>query len=95
MAGRLKTDPLFVGLTRSAMVFGVSIQFAILNLSLSIAFFIQMKHILILVIALIVHFCGYLLCFKEPKFIEIYLMKLGQFNKCQNKIYYGANSYLP
>jgi len=83
MSGQLATDPLFVGLTRPSMIFGVSIQYAMLNMMVSVTIFI----------ALVVHMIGYLLCFKEPRFMELYLNYAGKCNQCPNKSYYGANSY--
>ena len=93
MTGSLATDPLFVGLTRPTLIFGVSLPFGMLNMLISITLFIQTSSIKIIVVALIVHIIGYIICFNEPLFMEIYLEKMKSFNKCPNKAYYGANSY--
>ena len=93
MSGQITSDPLFVGLTRVSMIFGVSIQFAMLNLMIAVTLFIQKTSIYIVFIAAIVHLIGYLLCFKEPRFMEIYLNYSAKCNQCPNKSYYGANSY--
>ncbi len=93
MSGQLRTDPLFVGLTRPTMIFGVSLFFALLNIMVTIVLFIQSPGIKILFIAVIVHLIGYLMCFKEPRFIELYLNKASKCNQCSNKRFYGANSY--
>lgn len=95
MSGKLKSDPLFVGLTRPTMIFGVSIQYAMLNLMISVTIFIQNSSIYIIFIAAVVHLIGYLLCFKEPRFMELYLNYVAKCNQCDNKSYYGANSYIP
>ena len=92
-SGELASDPLFVGLTRPTMIFGVSIQYAMLNLMISITFFIQVTSIKIIFVAAIMHLVGYLLCFKEPLFMELYLNYGAKCNKCPNKSFYGANSY--
>jgi type IV secretion system protein VirB3 len=89
----LNNDPLFVGLTRPTLIFGVSIQYAMLNMIISGIYFIQTSSIKIIFVAIIVHIIGYILCFKEPRFMELYIMKFSNFNKCPNKSYYGANSY--
>ena len=93
MAGKLASDPLFVGLTRPTMIFGVSIQFAMLNMMVSVMAFIQAPSIKIIFIAGVMHLVGYILCFKEPRFMELYLNKAGRCNQCSNKSFYGANSY--
>ncbi len=93
MSGQLTSDPLFVGLTRPSMIFGVSIQYAMLNLMVAVTIFIQKSSVYIIFIAAVVHLIGYLLCFKEPRFMELYLNYAGKCNQCPNKSYYGANSY--
>lgn len=93
MAGKVGTDPLFVGLTRPSMIFGVSVQYAMLNMMISVTIFIQKSSIYIVFIAAVVHLIGYLLCFKEPRFMELYLNYSSRCNQCSNKSYYGANSY--
>jgi type IV secretion system protein VirB3 len=93
MSGQVASDPLFVGLTRSSMIFGVSIQYAMLNLMISVTIFIQKASIYIIFVALVVHMIGYILCFKEPRFMELYLNYSGKCNHCPNKSFWGANSY--
>lgn len=93
MTGKLASDPLFVGLTRPSMIFGVSVQYAMLNMMVSVLIFIQESSIYIIFIAGLVHLVGYLLCFKEPLFMELYMNYAARCNQCPNKGYYGANSY--
>lgn len=93
MSGELESDPLFVGLTRPTMLFGVSLSYVMLNMMISIGVFIQKPGIMIVFVAGIVHLVGYILCFKEPKFMELYLNKASKCNQCPNKTFYGANSY--
>jgi type IV secretion system protein VirB3 len=91
--GRLRVDPLFVGLTRPTMIFGVSVSYAMLNMMISVVWFINTSSFKIVFIAVVIHFIGYILCFKEPKFMEMILNKNAKCNQCPNKSYYGANSY--
>lgn len=93
MAGRIQPDPLFVGLTRPTLIFGVSTPFAMLNMMISVVYFIQTSSFWIVPIAGVIHLVGYLMCFREPLFMELYLNKLSKCNQCANKSYYGANSY--
>lgn len=93
MSGKLISDPLFVGLTRPAMIFGVSLQLFMLNCMISMIFYIQGVGIKIAFIAGALHLIGYILCFKEPRFIELYINRAGKCSRCPNKSYYGANSY--
>lgn len=93
MSGNLTSDPLFVGLTRPPMIFGVSIKFAGLNMMISLTMFIQSNGVMILFISGLIHFIGYLICFKEPRCIEILLTKSSKCSSAPNKSFYGANSY--
>lgn len=86
-------DPLFVGLTRPTLIFGVSIQYAMLNMIVSVVGFIQTSDFRVVFAACILHAIGYILCFKEPRFMELYINKFQRCNQCSNKMYYGANSY--
>lgn len=90
---KINADPLFVGLTRPTLIFGVSMQYALLNLMVCAVYFIQTSSITIIFVGIVIHLVGYILCFKEPRFMELYLIKLGKFNQCPNRSYYGANSY--
>lgn len=89
----LQNDPLFVGLTRPTLIFGVSLQYAMLNMVVCGVYFIQTSSLYSIFIGIIVHIIGYVLCFKEPRFMELYMIKFGKFNQCPNSSYYGANSY--
>ena len=91
--GSLQPDPLFVGLTRPTMIFGVSVSYAMLNIMISCVWFINSSNFSIVFLALIVHGIGYIACFKEPKFMELYMIKMSKCNQCPNRGYYGANSY--
>jgi type IV secretion system protein VirB3 len=91
--GSLSSDPLFVGLTRPTLILGVSIYYAMLNMMVCVVWFINTSNIKIIPIAFAIHMVGYILCFKEPRFMELYINKLSRCNQCPNKSYYGANSY--
>ena len=94
-SGSVSTDPLFVGLTRPTMIFGVSFKFFFLNFFLGIMSYINSPGLKVLFVVAALHLVGYIICFKEPLFLEIYLKKGAKGTKCKNKSYYGANSYDP
>jgi type IV secretion system protein VirB3 len=89
----VSSDPLFVGLTRPTMIFGVSVQFGMLNMMIFVLAFIQTSSFRIIPLAFLIHGIGYILCFKEPRFMEIYINKFDKCNQCSNRMYYGSNSY--
>jgi len=90
---QIKADPLFVGLTRPTLFFGVSQGFVMLNFLVCVVYFIQTPNVYIFPLAGTIHLVGYIASFKEPYIIELILLKLQNFNKCTNKLYHGANSY--
>lgn len=91
--GNVSTDPLFVGLTRPPMIFGVSFSFFFLNFFFSLMFYINHPGIAVIGIAISLHVIGYIICFKEPLFMELYMNYASKCTKCSNRIYYGGNSY--
>ncbi len=92
--GKLKTDPLFLGLTRPAMVFGVSFLFFGLNMMISVSYFVVTSDFRIVLFAVFFHGAGMLLTKKEPLAIEILMVKLQKCNGGQNKTFYkGLHSY--
>lgn len=92
--GRLETDRLFKGLTRPAMIFGVSFHFAFLNFMLSFLAYTVLNNMKILFFVMpTMHMIAYVICFKEPLFVELFLMRAQKCSRCVNKMYHGANSY--
>ena len=96
-AGRLQSDPLFQGLTRPTMILGVSYMCFVINAAVCLIFFINMQNFLILfLVAPAMHLIGYLICLKEPRAIELLVMKASKGLKCVNRGYHrGNNSYDP
>jgi len=97
MAGRLQSDPLFQGLTRPTMILGVSYMYFVINAAINMILFINMQSFFVLlVVAPIVHMIGYIICIKEPRAIELFMLKASKGYKCMNRGYHGyTNSYDP
>ncbi|MDN5248044.1 MAG: type IV secretion system protein VirB3 [Wolbachia endosymbiont of Tyrophagus putrescentiae] len=92
--GSIQTDQLFKGLTRPAMLFGVSYMFAILNVMICMVTFINTNDLRIILLLLpTIHGIGYIASAKEPLFIELFMVKMQKCPRCSNRIYHGANSY--
>jgi len=96
-SGRLQHDPLFQGLTRPTMIMGVSYMYFVINAALSLICFINLQDFMvILFFAPTVHLIGYLICLKEPRAIELLVMKASKGLKCLNRGYHrNNNSYDP
>ncbi|QKX02075.1 type IV secretion system protein VirB3 [Wolbachia endosymbiont of Dirofilaria (Dirofilaria) immitis] len=91
--GSIQTNQLFKGLTRPAMLFGVSYMFAILNILICMLIFINTNDFRTFLMLFGVHGLGYIASTKEPLFIELFMVKLRKCSRCSNRLYHGANSY--
>lgn len=93
--GKVEANPLFLGLTRPPMLLGVSYTFAALNGLASLLGFIMTTNFFYLMVLLpVIHTCGWLICLKEPRAIELMIAKYSKCNICSNRMYYGGiNSY--
>lgn len=96
-AGRLSSDPLFQGLTRPTMIMGVSYMYFVINAIVCMILFINSQNFkVLLMVAPVVHLIGYLICLKEPRAIELFIIKMAKGYKCVNRGYHGfTNSYDP
>lgn len=94
---RLQSDPLFQGLTRPTMMLGVSYLFFVFNAAICLVLFINFQDFFILlVVAPSIHLLAYMLCLKEPRIMEMFMVKLRKGYKCTNRPYHGfTNSYDP
>lgn len=97
MAGRLQSDPLFQGLTRPTMILGVSYMYFVINAIISMIVFINLQSFkMLLIVAPTVHLIGYLICLKEPRAIELFILKVNKGFRCLNRGFHGyTNSYDP
>ena len=88
-------DPLFLGLTRPPMVFGVSYKLAALNMLSSLLTFITTGDFFYLLVLMpTLHGLFYLLCLKEPRAIELLITKNSKCSICKNRSNYNnTNSY--
>ena len=93
MHGRVKTDMLFVGLTRPPMFLGVSYMYFFTNFFVCLLAYILTTSFKFFVLMLPIHLLGYYLCSKEPLFIELFMIKSSKCSRTSNRLYHGANSY--
>lgn len=96
-AGKVTTDPLFVGLTRPPLLLGVSYSYFILNIApCFILYILTNKFTYILILAPLIHAFGYFIHSKEPLIIDLIRVRAGKCSRCNNRyLVHGANSYDP
>ena len=68
------TDPVFVGVTRPPMRFGVTYIALLANLVFTMEGFLLTKNLLGLLIAIPIHGVSALLCARDPRYFELLLL---------------------
>jgi type IV secretion system protein VirB3 len=92
---RLEQDALFVALTRPQMFAGVTYSFFIVNAVLATELFLVFRSVWVLLVALIVHAVGAILCVREPRFFDLWLTKARRCPRVRNHKIWRCNSYRP
>jgi len=93
----LTKDPLFVGVTRPPMRWGVTYAALLLNLVLTMELFLLTKNLLTLGLALPIHGLSALLCARDPRIFDLLLLwaRTTVPARLANGAYWGAASYSP
>lgn len=92
--GYVTVDPLFAGLTRPPMVFGVTYTYVMVNMMISMIYFVMRSDFKVVLIAGGIHAIAYTVCLNEPLLIEMFINKQANFSKCRNKTAFNnKNSY--
>lgn len=92
---RLEQDPLFVALTRPQMFAGVTYSYFIVNAVLATELFLVFRSAWVLLVALVVHGVGAILCVREPRFFDLWLTKVRRCPRVRNHSVWRCNSYRP
>ena len=88
--GSLKTDALFLGLTRPALIAGVTFAYFAVEGLVAILIFIMTSNFKIFLVAVGTHIFGVMLCKKEPLAIDLLLAKYQKTPSTLNKSYHGG-----
>ena len=91
----LERDIVFSALTRPQMFAGVSYSFFVLNLVVTTEVFLITKSFWSIVVALLLHVFGYLMCQREPRWLDLWLLKVSKCPRVPNHAYWRCNSYAP
>ncbi|RIV85644.1 type IV secretion system protein VirB3 [Aurantiacibacter zhengii] len=95
MGEQLRSDTLFVALTRPVMFAGVTFSFAIINLIIAVELFLIFKSLWVLLAAVVIHLAGVLLSLREPRIVELWLTRVRNCPRVKNHAYWRCNSYRP
>ncbi len=91
----LDADPLFAGVTRPTMRWGVSVEALIFNFMLTAIVFIASNNIFTLLIAIPVHAVSYLACLKDPRAFRLSYLWFITKGRSVSRRYWGASSAAP
>ena len=97
MAGNLQSDALFLGLTRPATVMGVHYLIFLINFMINVLIFINTTHNKFVIAAVCfatIHILAYLICLKEPRAIELVMIRYAKCTNRKNRVHHKyTNSY--
>ena len=92
--GRLSADPLFQGLARPPMIMGVSYKYFVLNAMVTMIMFIDTKSFLSFPTGVFIHMIGYLLCMKEPRAVDLWMLRMRSgYRSWNRRFHHNTNSY--
>lgn len=92
---RPKPDILFTALTRPQMFAGVTYGFFVANAVMTAELFLLFKSFWILAAAATTHLAGTLACVKEPRFFDLWFVRLSRAPRIRNWPVWRCNSYGP
>lgn len=95
MAGNLRQDTLFTGLTRPQMFAGVTYSWFVINAVVAVELFLLFKSWWVLLGALVVHLVGVVISLEEPRIVELWLTRARQCPRIRNHRLWRCNSYRP
>ena len=91
----IERDTLFVALTRPQMFAGVTYSYFIANAVIATELFLIFKSIWALAVALIVHLVGVIMCLREPRAFDLWLIRVSRTPRVKNHKIWRCNSYRP
>jgi type IV secretion system protein VirB3 len=89
----IERDPVFVALTRPQMFAGVTYAYFIANAVIATELFLIFRSAWALLAALIVHLAGVVLCVREPRFFDLWIIRVSRCPRVKNHAIWRCNSY--
>lgn len=91
----LDRDPLFVALARPQMFAGVTYSYFVINAIVAAELFLIFRSAWVVLVAVLVHGLGVLLCLREPRIVELWLTRVSRCPRVRNFGIWRCNSYRP
>jgi type IV secretion system protein VirB3 len=91
----IERTSVFIALTRPQMFAGVTYSYFVANAVVATELFLIFRSGWIVAVALLIHLAGMLLCLREPRFFDLWLVRLGRCPRIRNHAIWQCNSYQP
>lgn len=76
------------------MIAGVSYMYFVVNAMTVTVLFINTKSFFAMPVGVVIHIFGYLLCLREPRSVELWMLRMKYgFRSWNRKFYHHTNSY--
>lgn len=95
MTAQLNRDTVFVALTRPQMFAGVTYTFFVINGIVAAELFLIFKSFWAIAAAVLTHLFGVLLCLREPRIFDLWIIRVSRCPRITNHAIWGCNSYRP
>lgn len=90
---RLDRDLVFAALTRPQMMAGVTYSYFVVNAVVTTELFLIFKSPWAIAAAAVIHLVGYVACLSEPRFFDLWLIKVSRCPRVRNFRFWRCNSY--
>jgi type IV secretion system protein VirB3 len=91
----LVREPVFTALTRPQMFGGVTYTFFILNALVTMELFLVTRSFWVLPVALVIHAAGTVACLREPRIVDLWLLRARRARRTRGFGQWRCNSYRP
>ena len=95
MSADLHRTPIFRALTQPQMFAGVTYSFFIINGVVSTELFLITRSFWVLAFAAVAHGVGYLMCLREPRIFDLWLVRVRKCPRTRAWWRWRCNSYVP
>lgn len=96
MSGDLNgVNPLFVGLTRPVMLFGVTYEAVVMAFLAAFFLFLVSNNVFLFLLYVPVHFGFYLICLRDPRCFRLLFIYSNTHNKSKFRVRFGAATGSP
>ncbi len=95
MASTLHQETVFTALTRPQMFAGVTYSYFVVNAVICAELFLIFKSFWALAAGALIHLVGVVLALREPRFLDLWIIRVSRCPRVKNHRLWGCNSYRP